>query len=290
MFHGSYGLMGPIIGVGVLAFTVMMVVTSSRGRGASDLAVTLVRWAGVVIGVGAAGLAVAQPGVAGGLSLGRAELLSPALFGGSVLVAGVIAETLVRAPRPVGVRRASLQPRMIRDYLPPRLTPLVGLATGLLAALLVVTTATASPDDQGRPGRWFTTACRTQDGLVSAASGPYPGSWFSLPLAIALLLCVTLAALGLRRVVARPRGVAPDGEAGDDALRRASSRTIVAGSGVAVAGSLSGCAAFTAAAVMGGTCATWLSVAAGVLLGLLAAGAAVLAAGCLTVVVAGRPA
>ncbi len=282
--------MGPVIGVAVLTFAVMVVVTAVRHRGARALAVTLVRGAGVTIGVVAAAMAVAQPGLKGGLSLGRAEMLAPVLFGGSVLVASVIAETLVRAPRPLGVRHASLLTRAIRDYLPPRLAPLVLLAAGLLATLLTITTATASPDDQGRPGRWLTTSCQTPDGLLSASSGPYPGSGFSLPLSIALLLCVALAGLGLRQVVARPRGIAADGEAGDDELRRASSRAIVAGLGVAVAGSLSGCAAFAASAVIRVACATSLSVAAGVLLALLAAAAAVLAAGCLALVVGGRAA
>jgi hypothetical protein len=121
-------------------------------------------------------------------------------------------------------------------------------ATG--AALLAVATATASPDDLGRAGRVLVTVCGAG---VSSATGPYPGSFYSIPLAVSLSLATMLAAGTAVRAVRRPHGQA-SGQAGTDALRRNSVGAVVAGLGIAIAAPVAGVSATMAAADLGTGC------------------------------------
>ncbi|HET6939294.1 MAG TPA: hypothetical protein VFI19_11845 [Nocardioides sp.] len=168
-------------------------------------------------------------------SNGRGPMLSLAVFGLSVLLATAIGETVVRPHPTPGVRTASLTPRRIRDYL-PWTTPLVGFLVVAAVAVLTVTTLTASDDELGRAR---VVACRSAAG--AAARSPYPGAFYSLPLAVALLVVLGSAALAARRVVDRPRGMAasPDD---DDGLRRNSLDMVLAATGTAVAAPLFGVA------------------------------------------------
>jgi hypothetical protein len=125
---------------------------------------------------------------------------------------------------------------------------LASAATG--TALLAVATATASPDDLGRAGRVLATACGAG---VSSAAGPYPGSFYSIPLAISLSLAAMLAAGTAVRAVRRPHGQA-SGQAGTDALRRNSVAAVVAGLGIAIAAPMAGVSATMAAADFGTGC------------------------------------
>lgn len=169
--------------------------------------------------------------------LGRGVLLAPAVFGLVVLVAAAVGETVVRPPTPSGARRASLRPRRVLDYLPRRLTQLVAAMGAALAATLVVTVATASPDDMGRAGR----ALSCVAGNVGQGRSPYPGSFYALPLAVVLALVVGVSALSARQAVLRPRGLA-ETERGDDELRRQSVTVVVAATGVALGATLTGIA------------------------------------------------
>ena len=172
---------------------------------------------------------------------GRGAMLSLSVFGLSVLLATAVGETVVR-PRPApGVRTASLTPRRVRDYL-PWTTPLVGFLVVATVAVLTFTTVTASDDSLGRARAL---ACTTADG--SASHSPYPGAFYSFPLAVALVVVLGAAAVAARRVVDRPRGMAASPE-GDDLLRRNSLDMVVAATGTAVAAPL-----FGVALVAGGT-------------------------------------
>ena len=113
------------------------------------------------------------------------------------------------------------------------------------AATLALTTTTATTDDMGRAGRQVAAQC----GDVGNAAGPYPGSFYSVPLAL-LLLVITLATLAaLTAVVRRPRGFAPD-DVADDVLRRRSATRILAAAGAAVAASHAGVAFFAGTALL----------------------------------------
>ncbi|MDP3891729.1 hypothetical protein [Nocardioides sp.] len=187
-------------------------------------------------------------------ALGRGTMLAPALVGLGVVVGVALGETLVRPPRPDGVRTASLAPRRVRDHVPSGLAVTVLTAMLLHAVTLVVTSVSASADDLGRAGRQLAHTC----GDVTQARGPYPGSFYSLPLAATLLAIALVTAAALVVVVRRPRGFSTD-DAGDDLLRRRSATTVLAAFGASVTASHAGIAFYAGVALRGMECgAPWM--------------------------------
>ncbi len=249
--------MGPVLAFGFVLIALLgvgLAAIAGRGRpprwdGGSDLAAVAratARWrvAGLLTGVAAAALvARADP-------LGRGLLLATPLIGLGVM-AGVLAGEL-RVPRPSGVTRtAGLEVRRARDYLPRTLAPLVGVTTCALLGLVAVTTLTAAPDDLGRAGRSVQMTCRVLTGTGTeqtlASAGPWPGSFYSLPLAAAVLGGLLVAGAAVLRVTRRPR------QSGnrelDDALRRNAVAAVVAAVGVLVGVPLAGVGAVSSVAL-----------------------------------------
>ena len=174
---------------------------------------------------------------AGAGGLGRGILLAAPLVGLGVLAGVVVGE--LRVPAPAGpTRSAGLEVRRITDHLPRVLSGCVATATVVLGGLMAVTTVLGSPDDLGRAGRALSRSCSP----VSAETrGPWPGSFYTLPLAVLLLVGLVLAGLALHRVVRRPRpGEDPRV---DDLLRSQAATAVVAGVGVLVTVPLAGIAA-----------------------------------------------
>ena len=210
----------------------------------SQAARTTRRWriAGLVVGVAVA-IVSAQQG-----ALGRGLMLAVPLCALCVLVGVVLGELRVSAPTGP-VRSAALEVRRVRDYLPSRLTAVVGTATALLLLLLSVTTATGSADDLGRAGRWFARRCSA---VMGGATGPWPGSFYAVPLGLVVLLGLVLAGFALRRVVQRPRQGEDAGV--DDGLRRQAAEAVVAACGLLVALPFAGVSLLTASALDNHTC------------------------------------
>jgi hypothetical protein len=138
----------------------------------------------------------------------------------------------------------------VSDYLPFRLATVVLTAAVLLAGTLVMTTALGSTDDLGRAGRTLFRQC----GAVSSeARGPWPGSFYSLPLAAVVGLGLLLAAVALHQVVRRPRQAAD--VAADDVLRRRATETVTASAGLLVAVPFAGVAFIGGITLNGMSCA-----------------------------------
>jgi hypothetical protein len=221
------------------------------------------RWAGLFGGLVAGGV------VAGLGGLGRGLLVAAPVFGLGVLAGVVAGEISVRAPGG-RTRIAALEVRRVRDYLPRGLARAVLAAASLLLALLVLTTATGAADDLGRSGRIMVLQCGA--GLRQGA-GPWPGSFYSTPLAAMAAGGLIAAAAALRVVVQRPRiGADQAAVMADDALRRRAGQTITAACGILVGLPLAGASLMTAAALLSLSCRpAWLTIAAWGLLALVPA-------------------
>lgn len=211
------------------------------------------RWAGLGLGVVVAAV-TAVTANAELYNLGA--MLAPTVFGLCV-IGGVTVGELTTIPRRQGVRTAGLETRAVGHYLPRRLGGLVAASALGLGALLVTTTLMGSADHEGRAGRFLVRWCEPS---LAVASGPWPGSFYSVPLGIAVVVGLLGAAVALRTVVLRPRnGSDPDLVAVDDVLRRQSAEAVVAATGVMVAASLSGVALVAGIKLIGVVCpqASW---------------------------------
>lgn len=244
--------------------------------------VAATRLAGLVAGLVAAGQ-VWQRG-----SYGTGPMLAPAALGLCVLVAVALGETVVRPRRGPGSRTASLRPRRVRDYAPRPLAWAVATQVVVTAAVLTLTTLTASRDAYTASVRAL--ACTSAQGGSSRA--PYPGSYYSGPLAVALVLVLLVAALAARQVVLRPRGLGATDA--DDALRRRSLTVVLAATGLATSAPYLGIGLTAGLALQqlgadGVDCAAAWTGPVGLVVTLSLVPAAALLLVCATLLVAGRP-
>lgn len=210
------------------------------------------RWGGVAVGALVAYLAMSSE------ALGRGVLLAAPLFAVCVLLGVVLGELSVRAPDGA-VRHAALEVRRVRDYLPGGLSRAVAAAVCWLTGLLLATTAAGSADDLGRAGRSLFRQC----GAISSESrGPWAGSFYTAPLAMALLLGVALTVVALRRIVQRPRPADVTGRsARDDVSRQRAAEAVVGACGVMITVPLIGVSSVTAIGLLGISCRpSWWTV------------------------------
>ena len=219
------------------------------------------RWAGVITGLAAGGAA------AGWGALGRGLLLAGPVFGLCVLAGAVAGELSVR-PSAGQTRAAVVEVRRVRDYVPRGLATTVMVAAGALLALVAVTTATAGADALGRPGRVL--AFRCGPGLLQD-HGPWPGSFYSVPLAAVVAVGLIAAGGAMGVVIRRPRtGADPDVVAADDAMRQRGARMITGACGILVALPLAGVCLVSASALLSFSChPAWWTYAGWALLALL---------------------
>ncbi len=242
---GLFAMLLPQFTIGALLLAALIFVPRRRKLVAIDAPafpalvrlrnVTLIaRLIGVVVGI------VAIVAVANAGRLGIGVLLAPAVFAATqilaTLAAGVITHNAARTP---GV--AGLEVRNIRTYLPMGLTTVVASVTALLTVVLVWTTAVASTDDMGRAGRQFQFSypCDGDAYGCSSAFGPFPGSFYTVPLAIVLAVTLLIAAMTIIVTVRRPRNASdPEILRVDDVVRSRSVESVIAAVGVATSGSL----------------------------------------------------
>lgn len=212
-------------------------------------------------------------------ALGRVTALAPTALGAFVLL-GTIAGELSARPG-TGIRRsAALERRTLSAVLPRGRAWLLGTSATLLVGALTAGALWGSADDLGRPGRWLTRECLTEvpgagQVLTGGSRGPWPGSFYGVPLAIALVVLGVLVALALHAVVSRPRPELDSREL-DTLLRRWSVGNVLTAATVTVLGTLGPVALLMASALTGSACARST---ADLLLALLAASVGALATG-----------
>lgn len=234
----------------VVAVVAVAIALSRPGRqpaGAEERAVRGVRLAGLALGVAAATWVMLEPTPLD-RGLGSAAVIAPLCLGAVTLLGVMVGELLVRPRFVDGPRSAALRPRRVRDHLPPRLTRLV-VAVSVAGLLLCAYTAlVASSDDMGRSGRSLAAQCSA---TLSAASGPFPGSFYVVPY-LAGLACVTaIAVLAALRITRRTLGSGP---AADDRYRSTGLTAVVSAYGLTMSVPLAGLALAAGTALLGHEC------------------------------------
>ncbi|MHB8296926.1 MAG: hypothetical protein ACYDH5_20420 [Acidimicrobiales bacterium] len=220
------------------------------------------RWRafGLLAGLAGAAVAVSRGG------LGRGILLAAPIFGLCVLAGVLVGELRVAAPGGP-TRRAPLEVRRLADYLPRRLGSTVAATTVLLGAALGVATLTGSPDSLGLAGRALARHCSA---VLTEAAGPWPGSYYAVPLAVAVVAGLLAAALASRRIVRRPR--LGEDSIVDDALRHQAVTAVVAATGILVTIPLAGISLAASSAMLRIACRPqWWTVTGWALLALIPA-------------------
>ncbi|GAB2476881.1 hypothetical protein GCM10027030_08860 [Luteococcus sediminum] len=201
--------------------------------------------AGTVLGIAAAMV----------LPLGRGVLLAPSLFSLVLVLALVATEArLWRSARTPGI--AGLETRNPVSYLPRALLLGLGATSASLLALLTWCAAhqNTSPDGMGIIGRafeWRVLQSPGDPGVVVSTKGPFPGTWYSMPIAVVLVGVLLVLVLGLGLVLRRPRnGADPVVVAIDDQARMRNAEAMTAAALLGVAGSLLACSLLAAMMVL----------------------------------------
>lgn len=190
-------------------------------------------------------------------ALGRATALAPTVLGAGVLLGTIVGELSARPA--VGIRRsAAVETRTLGSILPRGRAVVLGVSTALLAGALAIGAAWGSSDDMGRAGRSFTESCTVLDPdlgavVVGGSRGPWPGSFYVVPLAVALVVLAGLVTLALRAIVDRARPDL-DGRGLDTMLRCWSVGNVLTAATVTVLGTLGPVAVLMASALTGGAC------------------------------------
>ncbi|WP_392543927.1 hypothetical protein [Oryzobacter telluris] len=213
------------------------------------------RVVGLVLGVVVAGLLFSLGERVD--ALGRLTALAPVALGAGILLGTIVGELTARPP--VGIRRSAVMERRSLGALVPRGRAVVlGVGSALLAGTLGIGAAWGSPDDLGRAGRSYARTCevvlpdlgRT---TMGSAHGPWPGSFYAVPLAVAFVVLAVLVAVALRAVVARPRPEL-DSHGLDTTLRRWSVGNVLTAATVTVLGTLGPVSGLVLSALMANTC------------------------------------
>ena len=283
-------LIGLVVIVAVLAAVVIMwavrrnrVVSFDRDRypGLATLrrSTMTARYIGLAAAVVGFGLVAAWG------RLGRGWFLAPAAAGAVLIVAVMIGQQVAYGgARTVGV--AAVERRLIRNYLPRGSALAVALCLAMLVAASIWTTVSASPDSLATQ-RAFTVTGSARVGseaapgtqVITSTSTPFPGSFYTIPIAIGVPIVLLLGGIALWLTARRPRnGADPELVAVDDALRRQTAQGVVAGVGLVMSLSLLLVAFLAALALLGAAEFGAGYVVGGTVFGLMALGSLIVAA------------
>lgn len=192
------------------------------------------RWVGLVLGA----LVVVAAFPLG--LMGRFALAGPPVAGGVAVLAVLIGQRAVhgaaQSPGTAGIER-----RRPLDYLSRGQTAGVAVALAALVVAAGWTTAIAGPDSLGTPGRAITAAWTeyqyfdgaSHDIPMTETRSPFPGSFYTVPLGVGVLVLIGLTAVALVTIARRPRsGADPELVRVDDALRRIAAEGVLAAAGL----------------------------------------------------------
>lgn len=167
---------------------------------------------------------------------GVAPALAPAVAAGVIIVGVLLGQwQTYRAAQTPGT--AALERRSLRSYVPTWLVAILLVAGSLMAAGFVLGISLGSvPPEPGSGsvlGASLNWTCQvhTSEGMqtIGGGIGPFPGSYYSLPMLISFIPPLLMAIGGLWMVVARPRnGADEDLVYVDDALRTQTAEGILA--------------------------------------------------------------
>lgn len=222
------GWMSVLVQVGSVVLVLAVVVAAllwdaRRTPTPSEAASRANRHATLASVLGAVALVVLLTWVVGGVAVGalwrdgRVLATLPALAGLSLLAAQAVGQ--LTWPRPAGARReAELAPRTVQDVAPVVQRGLVlGWAGAVLVALLVFGLVADGPRTVVR-----------EAGRYTEAIGPYPGWYYGVPMALAVVVTVVATELVLRLITLRP-AVAGVSAEWDLRLRRRSAGHVTRG-------------------------------------------------------------
>ena len=231
MFGGLIAVFIPLL---LVAALVIAVVLSSRHRMRLDVSVhdhqdviaiarttRIWRLVGLAVGVALA-LALALPLAVNAAGLGRWMALAPMAAGAGVLLGTIVGELTAR------VSQGSTRVAVLESRSATRLLDHPGLGSSLVSAvglggILLVGSAMGSADDMGRAGRALVRECLVtlpsgETVEMMSRRGPWPGSFYAIPIGLAALLLVVLAAVALV-AIARRRRPSPQSVGLDTVLR-----------------------------------------------------------------------
>ncbi|SEE96159.1 hypothetical protein [Ruania alba] len=224
----------------LIAAVALFVVIAVFSRGTTPRAdhdgVRRVRNVILMARVAAAVLAVRVVMDVSGLGLhGQGLALAPVVVAIVWVLGGIAAEMVTRSALRDG--GAALEVRSLRRYVPRRGTVLLGLSVALLVTAATITTLMA---DSG--GRSLSYSCGTN---CWADRSPWPGEFYTAPLAVAFVVLLALVTTNIWLAVSRPRGRLDDADAAaDDATRTAAVAAALAVVALATAATAAGLAIF----------------------------------------------
>lgn len=136
---------------------------------------------------------------------GLAAAVAPAASAIVFLLAICLSELTIRRSE-TPTRTAQVTARRVRDLLPRGPLALALLALALLGSVLVGGVMLGSADDLGRAGRSLSATCTDAAGTVTGnqSHGPWPGSYYAIPIAVAALIAIALSAITLAVISRRP--------------------------------------------------------------------------------------
>ncbi|KRF01435.1 hypothetical protein ASG88_08150 [Nocardioides sp. Soil777] len=222
MFVGLFTVLIPVLCGAGLAWGLSRRPVEVLDQDDRDLVCRLRRRAQVSLLVGlVAGTAVAIGTTWALPGPGVGAAIAP-LVGASVLLLCLCVAELTTPHVRSSVRTASLGTRRLGDVLDARSRAAAAAGVGLLATLLAIGWLLGDPDGLGRAGRTLATQC----GSFAQARGPWPGSFYAVPMLLALVVVVVTAVATLLAITRRARTSAAT-VAGDDAVRRAAGRRVL---------------------------------------------------------------